>query len=373
MPDPAENADELAKFREEWKQELRGDKKSQSPAEPKEAGKKGKSPEQQKNERERVAMADLLNLESTSQAKPEKSVYITERQLQKRFKERISAAQTAFLPRDKAQPCLFGLLSEEMLLKIVMAVVGTGVSITDLHSLSEVCTKFYLLARDNQLWKQIFRGTTSKETQGSITKYAAPSWYKLALKTPRIAYHGIYIGCCTYIRYGERSFQDTSYQPCFKIIHYRYLRIFPDGTITLRNTPDPPESVLARPVSIQKEALKGRWRLEEDYLVAEFVKHIELPKPQQPKGKKGRSPATPYGISSQVHKIRWRLVDAPMTRLEWRSFVIDVKMADGDVYSNDMQVCNRHGVPSRSYPPFYFEPIATSITNNDLPNGPQEM
>lgn len=44
-----------------------------------------------------------------------------------------------------------------------------------------------------------------------------------------IFFVGVYISKTTYIRYGESSFQDTNYKPCYLVEYYRYLRFFPDG------------------------------------------------------------------------------------------------------------------------------------------------
>ncbi|AEO65953.1 uncharacterized protein THITE_2150148 [Thermothielavioides terrestris NRRL 8126] len=105
------------------------------------------------------------------------------------------------------------------------------------------------------------------------------SWQRMFRLRPRIRFNGCYISTVNYIRAGQASsYQVTWNSPVHIVTFYRYLRFFRDGTvISLLTTAEPADVVhhMTReavalhagganphlPSAVARSALKGRWRL----------------------------------------------------------------------------------------------------------------
>lgn len=105
------------------------------------------------------------------------------------------------------------------------------------------------------------------------------SWHQMFRLRPRIRFNGCYISTVNYMRAGQASpSQVTWNSPVHIVTYFRYLRFFRDGTvISLLTTTEPAEVVhhLTKelqdthrgggsaylPSIIMKNALRGRWRL----------------------------------------------------------------------------------------------------------------
>ncbi|KAK4152238.1 putative glycerol transporter protein [Chaetomidium leptoderma] len=105
------------------------------------------------------------------------------------------------------------------------------------------------------------------------------SWQRMFRLRPRIRFNGCYISTVNYMRSGQASHNQVTWNsPVHIVTYYRYLRFFRDGSaISLLTTAEPADVVhhLTRdavalhagganphlPSAVAKEALKGRWRL----------------------------------------------------------------------------------------------------------------
>ena len=105
------------------------------------------------------------------------------------------------------------------------------------------------------------------------------SWHQMFRLRPRVRFNGCYISTNNYIRPGQASVNQLTWNsPVHIVTYYRYLRFFRDGTlISLLTTSEPVEVVhhLTKellvthknkksahlPSSVMESALRGRWRL----------------------------------------------------------------------------------------------------------------
>jgi F-box protein 9 len=112
-----------------------------------------------------------------------------------------------------------------------------------------------------------------------LTPVYSSSWRKMFRQRPRIRFNGVYISTVNYIRPGQASpSQITWNTPVHVVTYYRYLRFFRDGTvISLLTTSEPAEVVhyLTKshlethqgekgshlPSAVMQTAARGRWRL----------------------------------------------------------------------------------------------------------------
>ncbi|PQE20338.1 f-box domain-containing protein [Rutstroemia sp. NJR-2017a BBW] len=220
-------------------------------------------------------------------------------------------------------PCPFAELPDEILIHILMEVAILDVA--DFVRLAQVCKRMaYIVLTEEQIWKRICSGSevgfgamhykwqcellgeplsdeesmllpSDPEDDSLIapipeldntammlsllrTAYSA-SWQQMFRLRPRIRFNGCYISTVNYIRAGQASASQVSWNsPVHIVTYYRYLRFFRDGTvISLLTTTEPSDVVhhltmdlLAThrdraaahlPSSVMSHALRGRWRL----------------------------------------------------------------------------------------------------------------
>uniref|UniRef100_A0A0N5B114 F-box domain-containing protein n=1 Tax=Syphacia muris TaxID=451379 RepID=A0A0N5B114_9BILA len=186
----------------------------------------------------------------------------------------------------------------ELLSVIVRYVVGNELDIISLETLALVSSGFYLLARDSEIWylicKRIFRITCDKMS-------CIINWRNMFLTVPHVYFHGVYIGKCSYIRYGETSFQDQFYRPCHTVVYYRHFRFFADGSVIMVTSSDHPSQTV--PFLKTKKtrcsgALLGRYIFaRENCIRLTFCRTCESSiHLRTNRGNRRKDPFIPYGV-----------------------------------------------------------------------------
>ncbi|ROT42319.1 hypothetical protein SODALDRAFT_354449 [Sodiomyces alkalinus F11] len=223
---------------------------------------------------------------------------------------------------DAPPPCPIADIPQEVLAHILtdLAVLDIG----DFVRLSVVCKRFaYLVAADDQIWRRVCLGREfgfqgmhyhwqagvaweplpdegevgeegefvtmeelarrRREENLAITVSLYPeygsSWQRMFRHRPRIRFNGCYISTVNYIRPGQASANQITWNtPVHIITYYRYLRFFRDGTvISLLTTAEPGDVVhhMTKDLLAQhrggaaphlssvvlQHGLRGRWRL----------------------------------------------------------------------------------------------------------------
>lgn len=216
-----------------------------------------------------------------------------------------------------APPCPLADLPDEILVYIL-----TELAIVDVVTFAraaQVCKKMaHLVATEEQIWKRVCLGSevgfgamhyswqrevlggpleeipdlSDSEEEGSeppLTRDAitntllqtmySSSWHQMFRLRPRIRFNGCYISTVNYMRPGQATVSQVSWNsPVHIVTYYRYLRFFRDGTvISLLTTTEPADVVRhltkelqelhrngAHPylsTIVMQKALRGRWRL----------------------------------------------------------------------------------------------------------------
>ena len=216
-----------------------------------------------------------------------------------------------------APPCPLAELPEEILVHIFQELAI--VDVASFVRLAQVCKKMaYLVASEEQIWKRVCLGSEvgfgamhyqwQREVLGGSLKedstdldedfeelepplskeaitealfhagYSA-SWHMMFRLRPRIRFNGCYISTVNYIRPGQASPNQVTWNsPVHIVTYYRYLRFFRDGTvISLLTTSEPADVVhyltnelqeihrngvaAHLPSIVMQYSLRGRWRL----------------------------------------------------------------------------------------------------------------
>ncbi|KAI0178569.1 hypothetical protein GGR52DRAFT_262136 [Hypoxylon sp. FL1284] len=226
-----------------------------------------------------------------------------------------------------APPCPMAALPDEILVHILRDVAVADVG--DFVRLARVCKRLaYLVATEDQIWRRVClgpefgfagmhyhwqRGVTweplgaaqelaengndevltpdeldelarrQEESRAAtgvlLRKVYGSSWQGMFRRRPRIRFNGCYISTVNYIRAGQSSGHQISWNtPVHIVTYYRYLRLFRDGTAISLLTTDEPAHVVHHvtkenlvlhrggagphlPSAVVSAGLRGRWRL----------------------------------------------------------------------------------------------------------------
>ncbi|KAI1401448.1 hypothetical protein F4819DRAFT_328774 [Hypoxylon fuscum] len=212
-------------------------------------------------------------------------------------------------------PCPISELPDEILVHILRDVAIADVG--DFVRLAQVCKRLaYLVATEDQIWRRVCLGAevgfggmhyhwqrgiawepldhdaasleelarrrheeSRAATNVFLHKLYKSSWQAMFRRRPRIRFNGCYISTVNYIRAGQASMHQVTWNsPVHIVTYYRYLRLFRDGSAISLLTTDEPAHVVHHltkenlalhqggggphlPSAVMSSSLKGRWRL----------------------------------------------------------------------------------------------------------------
>ena len=113
---------------------------------------------------------------------------------------------------------------------------------------------------------------------GSLKSTGYSTWRHMFIERPRVNFDGCYISKTSYLRYGERNFQDHFYRPVHLIEYYRYVRFFSDGTCLMITSADEPAQVVGKLKNRnahRADLLKGHFRFTNDVVIIVLKKTLE--------------------------------------------------------------------------------------------------
>lgn len=217
-------------------------------------------------------------------------------------------------------PCPMANLPDEILVHILrdVAILDVG----DFVRLARVCKRLaYLVATEDQIWRRVCLGSETgfggmhyhwqrgvtwepldpddaepedliltpselaakRRREGAASTHMfldalySSSWQRMFRLRPRIRFNGCYISTVNYLRSGQASAHQTTWNsPVHIVTYYRYLRFFRDGTaLSLTTTAEPADVVghMTReaaalhaggaaahlPSAVMQSVLRGRW------------------------------------------------------------------------------------------------------------------
>ena len=155
-------------------------------------------------------------------------------------------------PENPAKDADITRLPMEVLINILKWVVSSELDLYSLESCSEVCRGFYLASRAPDLWRLICLQTWGLESIDALPhsiknnlRNSGNDWRTHFLKNPRVHLNGCYIAKMTYMREGERGFQDHELYRAWHMVHfYRLIRFFPGGKIIMITTAEEPSQAV---------------------------------------------------------------------------------------------------------------------------------
>jgi len=251
-----------------------------------------------------------------------------------------------------------GRLPFEVLNYILKWVVSADLDFKSLESCSEVCRGFFLASRDDEIWRLICLKMWGPAV---ATSNYFPSWREMFLSKPRVHFSGCYISRMSYIRAGERGFQDhDTYKAWHVVEYYRFLRFFPGGQVVMVTSADD-ESIVAKQLNTKAGAnIQGA--MFGDFKIVDNVLVCVLHKPKDKKKKivnkyrkKGRRDEMDYfEVPEQDYHLEFYIKGARFRSLFWKDYNVVSKFKNGREKVDQFDLRDQ-----RNYPVMNFKKVGS--------------
>jgi len=248
-------------------------------------------------------------------------------------------------------------LPMEVLIHILKWVVSSELDLKSLENFSAVCRGFYVAARASDIWRRVCIQTWVAGLP--IEEPSLGGWRTIFLSRPRVNFNGCYISRVTYLREGERGFQDNEFYKSWHVVHYyRLLRFFPGGRAIMVTTAEDP-AVAVKLLNSRyscgiQGCMFGQFRTINNHI------HCILQKPKQPETKtnrrfslkkKSRNPYV-FEVPDQNFHMELEIKGKRHQKLHWLGYSVLSKYKDGREQLSDLDVTNIN-----NYPTMIFSPV----------------
>lgn len=259
-------------------------------------------------------------------------------------------------------------LPPEVFLYILKWVISQDLDVYSLEQVAKVCRGFYICARDPEIWRLVCLRTWDVSID-SINWYG--SWRNMFLQRPHLSFNGVYISQTTYIRYGESSFQDANYRPCYIVKYYRYLRFFPDGVVLMLTTPDDPYQSLYKlrhRKSKFPNVMYGRYKLVGSTVIAMVRKSttesVNSPATNFYRFRRQRQANNMQEMQDQTFHLELEVKNVKKRincQLSWSRYYIHV------IYRNGQETVSNFDLIPSNFPSFWFSRVKSFAAESESP------
>lgn len=183
----------------------------------------------------------------------------------------LEGAGAGIVPANKHWACPAAVLPPEVYVRLFRYVVGTELDMRSLHRAARVCRRWYVFARDPELWHAVCAALWPAPAQSRPLSFA--SWRLMALHRAQAYFDGCYLSKASYVRRGEPSI-DAWYPSLHQVNYVRALRCHADGRCYLLTSADSVATLVkqlapARPVFRRNAGvLEGRYHVQDACLTA---------------------------------------------------------------------------------------------------------
>ena len=204
--------------------------------------------------------------------------------LSKQFSKSLSKSGKICEPNQQTSRGHMSNLPIELIIYIFKWVLSSDLDIKCLETCAEVCRGFYLASRSSDIWRSICLQTwgipsydeLSSHIQNQI-EHTETEWRTYFFSNPRIHFHGYYFGDISYIREGERGFEDHELYRAWHVVqYYRLLRFYPRGKVVMVTTSEEPskavESLFKSKGILIPGQMNGRYHTINDRVICQIVK-----------------------------------------------------------------------------------------------------
>lgn len=235
-------------------------------------------------------------------------------------------------------------LPVEVFLLILKWLVSNDLDFKSLERFGQVCKGFYLLSRDQDIWKLACIKVWGANVSPTST------WREMFMTRPRVNYNGCYISKINYQRYGENSFQDQFYRPVQIVEYFRLIRFLPNGKLLMMTSADELQLSVSKLKNVQnsmqaRDVLKGEYHFQDSTVLIVIKKQQSAH--QKFKRKVIDDDSVTFFLELEIQDTNRR----KNTKLMWKNYTI-CHLRNGEEMSSDFDLRS-----SSKYPPFYFSQV----------------
>jgi len=248
-------------------------------------------------------------------------------------------------------------LPSEVLNYILKWVVSQDLDLLSLESCSAVSRGFYLAARDEEIWRLICVKIWGPVAATNLYS----SWRDMFLVRPRVHFNGCYTNKVSYIREGERGFQDlVTYRAWHVVEYHRFVRFFPGGRLLMVTSADDDPALVMKQMNNRiscslQGAMMGDYRLVDGIVVCSLKKPKDATKKPAARFRRNRRDALKYyDVPEQEFHLEFYIKGFDFKSLHWKCYNITSKYKSGQEQLSEFDVTNQN-----NYPRMQFTPVTT--------------
>lgn len=236
-------------------------------------------------------------------------------------------------------------LPVEVFLVIIKWLVSNDLDFRSLERFSRVCKGFYLLSRDQEVWKM-----ACTKIWGSNVSPSSSTWREMFITRPRVNFNGCYISKINYQRYGENSFQDQFYRPLQLVEYFRLIRFLANGKLLMMTSADELQLSVNKLKNVQsamqsRDILKGQYHYQDSTILIVIKK--QQSSHQRFKRKVIDEDELTFFLELEIDE----MTKKKFTKLMWKHYAIN-HFRNGEEQSSEFDLRS-----SAKYPPFYFSHV----------------
>jgi len=279
---------------------------------------------------------------------------------------RLLASEEAFQQEHESKMTHIAHLPSEVLNYILKWVVSPELDLLSLEACSQASRGFYLAARDDEVWRLICLRIWGP-IQATTNVY--PTWREMFLVRPRVQFNGCYTSKMSYIREGERGFQDHGNYRAWHIVEYfRYIRFFPGGKVVMVTCADDPALTMKQINNRVKCGIQGAMFGEYRFMGRVVVCTMASAKPSQkiinPRFRRNRRNSMVYhDVPEQEFNMEFHIMGPNHRMLSWKKYTCLSKY----VKTNNEQVTDFDITNQNNYPKMMFQPVDTYHFESERP------
>lgn len=236
-------------------------------------------------------------------------------------------------------------LPVEVFLVILKWLVSSDLDFKSLERFGQVCKGFYLLSRDQEVWKLACMKIWGPNISPTTT------WREMLLTRPRVNFNGCYISKINYQRFGENpGFVDQFYRPVQIIEYFRVVRFLPNGKLLMLTSADELQLSVSKLKNV-RNAFQSRDILKGEYHYQDSTVLIVIKKKPSAHQKYHRKISSDDEVTFFLELEIQDTLKKKFTKLNWKHYTIS-HFRNGEELNSDFDLRS-----SSKYPPFYFSQV----------------
>jgi len=276
--------------------------------------------------------------------------------------------ESSSMTTSSAQTTHISSLPMELIIYILKWVVSTELDLKSLENFSQVCRGFFVASRASDIWRLVCVQTWGLAGL-PMEEPGIDGWRTLFITRPRVNFNGCYISRMTYLREGERGFQDSEHYKSWHVVYYhRLIRFFAGGQVIMVTTSENPATAVKLLTSRSSCAIQGcmfgHYRTVNNRVICvlQKPKHVE-PKRRMSLRQRKAQKAYVFEVPDQDFHFEMEIKGQRNQHLQWLCYNVISKYKNGREQVSEIRVSDPNNYPNmhfsrvKSYTSETFQPL----------------